>query len=46
MKRMSDKVETAVVSGLRNVAVAESKLSYPDPNGALYYVGYNSARVT
>ena len=41
MKRMSDKVETAVVSGLRDVAVAESRISYPDPNGALYYVGYN-----
>ena len=38
---MSDKDETAVVSGLRDVAVAESRISYPDPNGALYYVGYN-----
>jgi citrate synthase len=41
MKRMSEKDDTVVVRGLRDVAAGESKISYPDPNGALYYVGYN-----
>ncbi len=38
---MSEKDDTAVVRGLRDVAVGESKISYPDPKGALYYMGYN-----
>jgi citrate synthase len=41
MKRMSEKDDAVVVRGLRDVAAGESKISYPDPNGALYYVGYN-----
>ncbi|MBT0158936.1 citrate synthase [Candidatus Bathyarchaeota archaeon A05DMB-2] len=34
----SDKV---VVRGLRDVAAAETKISFVDPNGALYYLGYS-----
>jgi citrate synthase len=41
MKRMSEKDGVVVVRGLRDVAAGESKISYPDPNGTLYYVGYN-----
>ncbi len=33
--------EKAVVRGLRDVAAAETKISYVNPNGSLYYVGYN-----
>jgi citrate synthase len=33
--------EKSVVRGLRDVAAAETKLSYVDPNGFLYYLGYN-----
>jgi len=33
--------EKSVIRGLRDVAAAESKLSYVDPNGSLYYLGYN-----
>jgi len=33
--------EKAVIRGLRDVAAAETKLSYVDPNGSLYYLGYN-----
>jgi citrate synthase len=31
----------SAVRGLRDVAAAETKLSYVDPNGKLYYLGYN-----
>ena len=31
----------SVIRGLRDVAAAETKLSYVDPNGLLYYLGYN-----
>ena len=36
-------VETnkSVVRGLRDVAAAETRISYVDPNGSLYYLGYN-----
>ena len=30
-----------VVRGLRNVAAAETRISFVDPNGKLYYSGYN-----
>jgi len=40
-KRMSEKGDGVVVRGLRDVAAGESKISYPDPNGSLYYAGYN-----
>jgi citrate synthase len=33
--------EKMVVRGLRNVHAAETKISFVDPNGALYYLGYN-----
>ncbi|MGD6851857.1 MAG: citrate/2-methylcitrate synthase [Candidatus Bathyarchaeia archaeon] len=33
--------DKSVVRGLRDVAAAKSKLSYVDPNGSLYYLGYN-----
>ena len=38
---MSEKDGVVVVRGLRDVAAGESKISYPDPNGTLYYAGYN-----
>ena len=41
MERMSEKDGRVAVRGLRDVAASESKISYPDPKGALYYVGYN-----
>jgi citrate synthase len=34
-------IDKSVVRGLRDVAAAETKLSYVDPNGSLYYLGYN-----
>ncbi len=33
--------EKDVVRGLRDVAAAETRISYVDPNGYLYYLGYN-----
>lgn len=33
--------EKSVTRGLRDVAAAETRLSYVDPNGFLYYLGYN-----
>jgi citrate synthase len=33
--------ERVVVRGLKDVAAAETKISYVDFNGYLYYVGYN-----
>jgi citrate synthase len=38
---MIENNERVVVRGLRDVAAAETKLSYVDFNGSLYYVGYN-----
>jgi citrate synthase len=40
-KKMSEKPDRVVVRGLRDVAAAETKISFVDPNGALYYLGYN-----
>jgi 2-methylcitrate synthase len=33
--------DKSVIRGLRDVAAAETKLSYVDPNGSLYYLGFN-----
>ena len=33
--------EKVTVRGLRDVAAADSKLSFVDPKGVLYYLGYN-----
>jgi 2-methylcitrate synthase len=41
MRRLSAEDNKAVVRGLRDVAAAESRISYADPNGFLYYLGYN-----
>jgi len=38
---MTDNHDRVVVRGLRSVAAAETKISFVDPNGALYYSGYN-----
>lgn len=38
---MNEETEKSVVRGLRDVAAAETRLSYVDPNGSLYYLGYN-----
>lgn len=38
---MNGKNEKAVERGLRDVAAAETRISYVNPNGALYYLGYN-----
>ncbi len=38
---MSEDNEKSVVRGLRDVAAAETKISYVDPTGFLYYLGYN-----
>ncbi len=38
---MSEINEKAVVRGLRDVAAAETKISYVNPTGSLYYLGYN-----
>jgi citrate synthase len=38
---MSDNNEKSVVRGLRDVAAAETKISYVNPSGSLYYLGYN-----
>jgi citrate synthase len=38
---MSENNQKAVVRGLRNVAAAETKISYVNPSGQLYYLGYN-----
>ena len=38
---MSEMTDKSVVRGLRDVAAAETKISYVDPNGSLYYLGYN-----
>jgi citrate synthase len=33
--------DRVVTRGLRDVAAAETQISFVDPNGALYYLGYN-----
>jgi citrate synthase len=38
---MTAKSERVVTRGLRNVHAAETKISFVDPKGALYYLGYN-----
>ncbi|MCE5296092.1 MAG: citrate synthase [Euryarchaeota archaeon] len=38
---MSEKGEREIVRGLRDVAAAETSISYVDPKGSLYYLGYN-----
>lgn len=38
---MTENTEKSVIRGLRNVHAAETKISFVDPNGALYYLGYN-----
>jgi citrate synthase len=38
---MANNQERVVVRGLRGVAAAETKISFVDPLGALYYLGYN-----
>jgi 2-methylcitrate synthase len=38
---MTETSEKVVTRGLRNVHAAETKISFVDPEGALYYLGYN-----
>ncbi|MBM4237219.1 MAG: citrate/2-methylcitrate synthase, partial [Euryarchaeota archaeon] len=38
---MSEKNERIVVRGLKDVAAAETRISFVDPKGSLYYLGYN-----
>jgi len=38
---MSDDTERAVIRGLKDVAAAETRISYVEPMGSLYYLGYN-----
>jgi citrate synthase len=38
---MGEDTERAVVRGLKDVAAAETKISFVDPMGFLYYLGYN-----
>ena len=38
---MIDDQNRTVIRGLRNVAAAVTKISFVDPLGALYYLGYN-----
>jgi len=38
---MSEESNRVVVRGLRDVAAAETRISFVDPRGALYYLGYN-----
>ncbi len=38
---MVNNSERCVVRGLRGVAAAETRISYVDPSGTLYYLGYN-----
>ncbi|MGD6806556.1 MAG: citrate/2-methylcitrate synthase [Candidatus Bathyarchaeia archaeon] len=38
---MSENNEKSVIRGLRDVAAAETRISYVNPNGYLYYLGYN-----
>lgn len=38
---MSEKHDRIVVRGLRDVAAAETRISFVNPKGRLYYLGYN-----
>jgi len=38
---MSNNHDRVVIRGLRDVAAAETKISFVDPMGILYYLGYN-----
>jgi len=38
---MVDNHDRVVTRGLRDVAAAETRISFVDPMGTLYYVGYN-----
>jgi citrate synthase len=38
---MSENTERAVIRGLKDVAAAETRISFVEPMGALYYLGYN-----
>lgn len=38
---MTETTERNVVRGLKNVHAAETKISFVNPEGALYYLGYN-----
>ncbi len=38
---MGEPIERDVVRGLKDVAAAETRISYVNPMGSLYYVGYN-----
>ena len=38
---MTEKKGKIVTRGLRNVHAAETKISFVDPKGALYYLGYD-----
>ncbi len=38
---MTTNSDRVVVRGLKDVAAAETRISYVDFNGALYYLGYN-----
>ena len=38
---MTEKPDRVVVRGLKDVAAAETRISFVDPKGALYYLGYN-----
>ena len=38
---MAEESERDVVRGLKDVAAAETRISYVNPSGSLYYVGYN-----
>lgn len=38
---MSEKNERTVIRGLKDVSAAETRISYVDPMGFLYYLGYN-----
>ncbi|XES77224.1 MAG: citrate/2-methylcitrate synthase [Candidatus Bathyarchaeia archaeon] len=38
---MTENTERTVVRGLKNVHAAETKISFVDPMGTLYYLGYN-----
>ncbi len=41
MGENTEKNERMVIRGLRDVAAAETKISYVNPKGSLYYLGYN-----
>jgi citrate synthase len=40
-RKMGRKNERIVVRGLKDVAAAETRISFVDPMGSLYYLGYN-----